>query len=150
MAFPEIDLMPTYLLVRHAKAEKRDTWPQPDHLRPLNAAGRRQAEALAEGLCEVPVDEVRTSPAVRCYQTVEPLAERLERDLIIDQSLAEGTRIHLPREPGVFVLCAHGDNIPEVLERFEIDWHECPKASVWMIKCDEHGTALEVAYSEPP
>ena len=72
--------MPTYLLVRHAKARKREDWTEPDHLRPLTERGLQQAEVLAESLSGLTVQEVRTSPAVRCYQTIEPLAERLAHD----------------------------------------------------------------------
>ena len=66
------------LLVRHGKAGKRSSWKKDDRLRPLDAHGRRQAEAIARvGALFVP-RRVGAAPLVRCEQTVGPLARSLE------------------------------------------------------------------------
>lgn len=78
-------------LVRHAKAGDRASWTEPDHLRPLDKPGWRQAEAIAYALAAQPLVKLMSSPYRRCVQTLEPLAER--RDLAIETSaaLAEGS-----------------------------------------------------------
>jgi 8-oxo-dGTP diphosphatase len=61
-------------LIRHARAGERAEWQGNDHVRPLDAKGRRQAERLVEVLEEFPIERVLSSPYDRCVQTVEPLA----------------------------------------------------------------------------
>ena len=56
---------------------------------PLSAEGRRQAEAMAEKLAALPVEAVYTSPALRCLQTAQPLAERLALEPVVMESLCE-------------------------------------------------------------
>src|SRR5262245_12076775 len=109
--------MQTILLVRHAKAKDRTKWTGPDHLRPLTAAGHKQAEAIAEELGGSKIKVIRTSPSVRCVQTVEPLANACGVKVKIDDALKEGSSIALPDadDSGLHVLCAHGDNIPALL-----------------------------------
>ena len=62
------------MVVRHADAGDRRSWNGPDMLRPLSAAGRRQAEGLVIRLEDFPVERILCSPALRCRQTAEPLA----------------------------------------------------------------------------
>src|SRR5262249_55413614 len=64
---------PVYL-VRHAKAGSREQWRADDDLRPLTTKGWRQAEGLVEAFADRPLASILSSPAVRCVQTVEPLA----------------------------------------------------------------------------
>jgi 8-oxo-dGTP diphosphatase len=71
------------LLIRHASAGDREQWTgDDDRRRPLDARGRRQADALVELLAEYDVDLVVSSPADRCIQTVEPLAAA--RGLVVE------------------------------------------------------------------
>ncbi len=65
------------LLVRHAKAGKRGHWHGPDDLRPLDAAGLRQAAALVPVLTAFDPARVLAAEPLRCQQTVEPLADAL-------------------------------------------------------------------------
>jgi phosphohistidine phosphatase SixA len=62
------------IVIRHGDAGDKATWKGPDLLRPLSAAGRRQAEGLVLRLEDYPVERILSSPTVRCHQTVEPLA----------------------------------------------------------------------------
>jgi phosphohistidine phosphatase SixA len=62
------------LLVRHADAGDKRDWDGPDLLRPLSPVGGRQAVGLVERLWDYPVEQILSSPAVRCHQTVQPLA----------------------------------------------------------------------------
>ena len=62
------------LVVRHAKAGDRSSWPGADRDRPLSGKGRRQAEALVDTLSDWKPVRILSSPFARCVQTVEPLA----------------------------------------------------------------------------
>ena len=62
------------LLVRHARAGERDEWRGDDRLRPLDERGDRQAGELVGLLRDYDFDRIVSSPALRCLQTVEPLA----------------------------------------------------------------------------
>jgi len=67
-------LMPL-LLVRHAWAGDRSEWDGDDQVRPLDERGRRQAAELVELLRAYPIEAILSSPARRCVETVEPLAQ---------------------------------------------------------------------------
>lgn len=63
-----------FLVVRHATARPRQAWTHADADRPLVAAGRRQALALAALLqCWSP-DYLLSSPWLRCTETLAPYA----------------------------------------------------------------------------
>lgn len=62
-------------LIRHAIAGDRRDWDGPDENRPLTAAGRAQAEAIAERYRRACPDRIVSSPALRCMQTVQPAAD---------------------------------------------------------------------------
>jgi len=137
---------PVYL-VRHAKAGDREKWIEDDALRPLSKKGRAQAEGLVTVFRDRSVDRVLSSPAVRCVQTVRPLA--LARSVPIEEhdELAEGAptdeAIALMRSTeGALVLCSHGDVIPSVvlsLAERGVDLFDPPawkKGSTWMVERD--------------
>jgi 8-oxo-dGTP diphosphatase len=137
---------PVYL-VRHAKAGDRDAWPEDDLLRPLSRKGRAQAEGLVRLLHDAPIDHVVSSPAVRCVQTVRPLA--IARSIPVEEhpSLAEGTptadALGLVRSRGgAVVMCSHGDVIPAVvlaLAEHGVELHDPPvwkKGYTWVLERD--------------
>jgi phosphohistidine phosphatase SixA len=68
---------PMRVLVRHADAGDRREWTGPDELRALSPLGYAQAEELADNLAQLPVLRILSGPAVRCRQTVLPLAREL-------------------------------------------------------------------------
>src|SRR5439155_3957642 len=103
-------------LVRHAKAGNRAKWEGPDELRPLTDAGRRQAEALAAQLADVPFAALVSSRYVRCIQTLEPLGQALGLPVQEDDALAEGAAPEAALELvcavaalGPCALSTHGD-----------------------------------------
>ncbi|MGZ8580588.1 MAG: NUDIX hydrolase [Actinomycetota bacterium] len=137
---------PLYL-VRHAKAGDRDAWIEDDFLRPLSKGGRAQAEGLVGLFDGLAVDHVLSSPAVRCVQTVRPLA--LVRSVTIEErdELAEGAStdaaLSLVRSRGgAVVICGHGDVIPAIvltLAERGIEMHDPPawrKGSTWVLERD--------------
>jgi phosphohistidine phosphatase SixA len=150
-------------LVRHAKAGKRGAWDGPDAERPLSRSGQRQADGIAKRLSDAPPDaRLVASPAMRCRQTLEPLAQLLGRRVEVDDRLAEGTPFAevlelLAELPDGSALCSHGDVIPEVLDALvrrglevegKPDWR---KGATWELERDGEGRftrARAVAPSE--
>lgn len=144
--------MQIILVIRHARAEERESWAKADELRPLTRAGQAQALAIAKKWGGEGAKSIRSSPAVRCVQTVQPLADRVGVDVAIDPVLREGSKLTLPepKQTGLHALCAHGDNIPWLLDDLGIDWKECKKGSIWMLKRDGKGRVVESSYLPPP
>ena len=134
------------LVVRHAEAGDKRSWKAPDLLRPLSAAGRRQAEGLVVRLEDYPIERILCSPSLRCIQTVQPLAA--ERFLEIEPLPALGVEASPADMLGVFwdrtlrntVLCTHGEAIGTLLRQLAadgltvtdpLDW---PKGSTWLLQ----------------
>ena len=150
---------PAYL-VRHAKAGNRQAWTEDDRLRPLTKKGRRQAEGLVVAFREREVEQVLSSPYVRCVQSVRPLALDRELNLITDDALAEAAPLSdalavLERvASSAAVLCSHGDVIPMLIDQMvgagadvrDGDWK---KGSVWVLERDADGSVVRCTY-EPP
>jgi 8-oxo-(d)GTP phosphatase len=77
------------LVIRHASAGDREDWEGDDRLRPLDAKGFAQAARLVELLDGYEISRVVSSPAVRCVQTVEPLAHVRGLHVDVREELAE-------------------------------------------------------------
>jgi broad specificity phosphatase PhoE len=126
----------TILLVRHAWAGKAKEWQGDDRLRPLDERGRAQAEGLVDLLRGYEPTPILSSGAVRCVQTVEPLARALGLEVEERKMLAEGAdaddvlRLVSSLPDDVVVLCTHGDVIQEVLGE------ETAKGSTWVLRFD--------------
>ena len=116
------------VIVRHAHAESRSTWSDPDPLRPLDARGRERAQALVPVLTAYGVTRVVTSPSVRCLDTVLPyavatgLGTRLKAGLSEEGFAERPERAthHLTRllERGeAAVVCSHGPVLPVLFEQ---------------------------------
>ncbi len=111
----------TIYLVRHAHAGDRSRWDGSDRDRPLSKRGHEQAEALAERYADRPIERVLSSPAVRCQQTVAPIAAGHGLEVQVCAPLDEGS----PADEGIAllrslagteaVLCSHGDVIPAIM-----------------------------------
>jgi phosphohistidine phosphatase SixA len=133
------------VLIRHADAGDREAWDDDDSRRPLSAKGRRQAEALAADLARTRLERVLASPADRCLQTVEPLAQARKLEIEQSEALAEGApladTLALIRELAgtQAALCTHGDVVENVVdwlrERGIVDDNRRPlrKAGVWLL-----------------
>lgn len=118
----------TVLLVRHAKAGKREEWDGDDALRPLTTAGWRQAEALRALLPLFGAQRVHSVPLLRCRQTVEGLAADIgvpvieepllsEANFAADPQAALDRLIEIAPGPGQAVLCSQGGVIPDAVGR---------------------------------
>lgn len=139
--------MRTLLLIRHAKAMDREQWSGPDVDRPLTVAGVKQAMRLANHWAGAGIGRVLSSPAVRCVETVRPLADALGLAIETDPSLLEGQVIALPEWIGVLAVCAHGDNIPMLLQGLGLPGEPCRKGSVWEVRW-RGATPVRAAYHD--
>ena len=149
------------ILVRHAVAESRRGWDEPDLIRPLNERGRKQADALIEQLKPYSVAKVLSSPYLRCTQTLAPLATAVGVDVEESDALAEGMArdaVELVRAlaGSTAALCSHGDVIPRVLQTLviedEVDLGPDPrwqKGSSWVLDGDG-GRFTSARYLKPP
>jgi 8-oxo-(d)GTP phosphatase len=138
------------LVVRHARAGDRASWPGTDRTRPLDQAGSDQAARLAGVLPLFGPTRVISANRVRCAQTVAPLAERLglavdtgygltEESYTKDPAPALRLIRDLARTGRTSVLCGQGGVIPGVLATLATEdvlvlpHLRCRKGSVWAL-----------------
>lgn len=119
------------IALRHAKAVSRSEWEMSDAARPLTDRGKKQAKAIVAPLRAFGVRKVITSDAVRCVQTVAPLAKAIERTPVetarISQDAWEegvsdlrtviGKRV---RSRKAAVICSHGPVLPGILSELAL------------------------------
>lgn len=122
------DVLRTFPVValRHAKAMARSEWHGADAARPLTERGTRQAKSIVGPLRAFGVRKIITSDAVRCVDTVAPLAWALGRKATETAKLSQdawesgtadlrsvvGRRIRAGKPA---VLCSHGPVLPQLL-----------------------------------
>jgi 8-oxo-dGTP diphosphatase len=150
-------------LVRHAVAVGRSSWDGDDDERPLTPKGERQSKALVRLLGDVGIRRIWSSPAVRCVESVRPLADTLRVDVRPTTALAEGYGCgkavdligELAAKKGSAVLCTHGDLVPEILRRLartgtslesELQF---AKGSTWELAVDDHHRIRTAQYHPP-
>jgi len=115
------------VLQRHGKAERRSSQYANDLARPLAPTGRQQAIALAELLAVYGAEDLISSPAVRCMQTVRPYADLHNVELRTDAALTEISYVHAPRavvswlreladRRKATIVCTHGPLLDELIE----------------------------------
>ena len=147
-------------IIRHAAALDRYLYDGPDVERPLNDWGRTQADALA-GIEELrQANELYSSPAVRCTQTLAPLAHATSLEIVEHRALGEGSSaadaLALVRTlTGTdAVLCSHGDVIPMLIGELTADGmtivgsRGCEKASIWRLEVS--GSDIVRGQYQPP
>jgi 8-oxo-dGTP diphosphatase len=119
------------IVLRHAAAGARDAWTADDLLRPLDAAGLRDAGLLAGPLGCFGRARVLSSAAQRCVATVQPYAALAGVTIEIEAAFTAAPDGSVPRERMLqakplidelvesgtpAVVCAHRENIPLFLE----------------------------------
>jgi phosphohistidine phosphatase SixA len=149
-------------LVRHADAGDREAWQDEDRLRPLSEKGWKQARRLGGLLADRRIDRIRSSPYLRCRQTVEPPAEIFGLQVLDEPLLAEGT--HWRKALGLIlattdrcVMCSQGDVIAYLVMGYLVEekglikptdalWS---KASTWELTVKD-GDISAAKYIPPP
>jgi phosphohistidine phosphatase SixA/8-oxo-dGTP pyrophosphatase MutT (NUDIX family) len=116
------------VLLRHGKAVPHEDWDGADATRPLQRRGQQQSERVAPALQAFGPKKLITSDAVRCVDTVRPLAalvgKKVKKTAAISQDAYEQGEDHVRAvvlkrlEKRVSaVLCSHGPVLPEIVRQ---------------------------------
>lgn len=117
----------TVLLVRHASAGSKQRYKGDDRSRPLDKYGRAQAEALAPALLAFGASSLYAADRLRCFQTLEPLAQELGVEihgepLLTAEAYAANRKrarqrvLAIAATEGTPVICTQGEVIPDLLQ----------------------------------
>lgn len=150
------------VLVRHAKAGKRNDWPGEDAERPLDESGKEQAARLATLLACFGPKRIVAADRVRCVSTMEPLAATLGLEVRVDPAFSDdaygqspaATQIALLAlaKPGkVSVVCSQGDTIPGLIDRLGpgIRSSDTRKGAWWVLNLVD-GDVVSADYYDAP
>lgn len=156
----------TVLIVRHGTAGRRSRFSGDDTLRPLDARGRTQAEALTDLLLAFGATEVYAADRLRCHQTVQPLAGELgsvihnEPDLTEEAYARNSKRarrrvLQIAESATSPVICTQGKVIPDLIawwcERDGVrpDKSRNRKGSTWVLSLAD-GRLLAADHIDSP
>jgi 8-oxo-(d)GTP phosphatase len=114
------------LLLRHGKAVASAEWDGPDASRPLQARGVQQSERVAPALQAFAPKKILTSDAVRCADSVQPLArlvgKKPKKTAAISQDAYDSGEAAVRQvvekrlsKRVAAVLCSHGPVLPELV-----------------------------------
>ena len=117
-----------FILLRHAKAVTREEWQGDDDDRPLDSLGQSQANRLLAIYQVYNIEQIHTSDAVRCYDTVNPIVKGLGIKLEVTGKLGESTykkdkekafeyAKDLIKEDARILLCSHNPILPKMLNK---------------------------------
>jgi 8-oxo-(d)GTP phosphatase len=123
----ELDTKPLILL-RHAKAVTRDEWQGEDDDRSLDSYGQNQAKRLLAMYQVFNLEQIHSSDAVRCYDTVVAIAKGLNIKLEVTGKLSESTfkkdkekafdyAKDLMKLNESVLLCSHNPILPKMLNK---------------------------------
>jgi len=116
------------ILLRHAKAVTRDEWQGEDDDRPLDSYGQNQAKRLLAMYQVFNLEQIHSSDAVRCYDTVVAIAKSLNIKLEVTGKLSESTfkkdkekafdyAKDLMKLNESILLCSHNPILPKMLNK---------------------------------
>jgi len=116
------------IMLRHAKALERTEWQGEDEDRPLQIIGQLQAKRMLSIYQVYGIEEIHTSDAVRCLDTVAQMAKSLQITPIITSAVSEYT-YKKNREKAIdyakeliksnqqIILCSHNPVLPRMMEK---------------------------------
>ena len=116
------------ILLRHGKAVARSEWPADDDDRALDALGQTQANRLLSIYQVFNLKEIHTSDAIRCYDTVSPMAKSLNMNLIVTGKISESSfkkdkekafeyLKEVLKSDKSAILCSHNPVLPKLLAK---------------------------------
>lgn len=117
------------VLLRHAKAIQRLEWQGDDGDRPLDSYGQRQSARMLSNYFPYQIMEIHSSDAIRCLETVEPLARSLKLNIMISEELGEYRYSRDSKAPLIYVrdvleegvpaiICSHNPILPNLMRKF--------------------------------
>ena len=116
------------VLLRHAKAVKREDWDGDDGDRPLAHVGQLQAKRLFSLYFPYVPKELHSSDAMRCIETIEPMSRTLNMNPIFSTDLSE-YRYSKDKEAALDyaqdllnrgvagIICSHNPILPKLLKK---------------------------------
>ena len=120
------------IMLRHAKALAREEWQGEDEDRPLEQLGQLQAKRMLSVYQGYGLKAIRTSDAVRCYDTVMAMSRALEIEPIVTKELSEYTfkkdkeraldyirdlATEVGKSGVATLICSHNPVLPRMLEK---------------------------------
>ncbi|MCA9055954.1 MAG: histidine phosphatase family protein [Planctomycetaceae bacterium] len=149
--------MPTLLLMRHAKSDWSDA-SCPDHDRPLNARGKRDAPRMGRWLAEQSLGPTRivASSAKRARKTADRVVSGLAGEVPIEvrEDLYHATADHwlsvlaeLPGDANCVLCIGHNPGLEALLERLTGNHERLPTAAIACL--DLHGEEWSAIVSAP-
>jgi 8-oxo-dGTP diphosphatase len=116
------------IMLRHAKALERIEWQGEDEDRPLQLVGQLQAKRMLSLYQVFGLEEIHTSDAVRCLDTVAQMAKSLQITPTITNAVSEYTykknkdkaieyAKELIKKNRQVILCSHNPVLPRMMEK---------------------------------
>lgn len=116
------------VLLRHAKAVKREDWDGDDGDRPLAHLGQIQSKRLLSKYLPYSISEVHSSDAMRCIETIEPMTRSLMMHPVFSSDLSEYKYAKdkdacldyaqdLMNSGKSAIICSHNPILPKVLKK---------------------------------
>lgn len=116
------------VLLRHAKATRREDWDGDDGDRPLDVKGQRQAKRMLSIYQSFDIEEIHTSDAMRCIETIDPMARALKISPVFTADLSEYKFAKEKEVPLDYVwelmqsdlrvlVCSHNPILPKLLKK---------------------------------
>jgi phosphohistidine phosphatase SixA/ADP-ribose pyrophosphatase YjhB (NUDIX family) len=116
------------IMLRHGKALERTEWQGEDEDRPLQLVGQLQAKRMLSLYQVFGVEEIHTSDAVRCLDTIAQMAKALQITPMITNAVSEYTykknkekaidyAKELIKKNKQVVLCSHNPVLPRMMEK---------------------------------
>jgi len=116
------------IMLRHGKALERAEWQGEDEDRPLQLVGQLQAKRMLSLYQVFGVEEIHTSDAVRCLDTIAQMAKALQITPTITNAVSEYTYKknkekaidyvkELIKKNKQVVLCSHNPVLPRMMEK---------------------------------
>ena len=116
------------VLLRHAKALKRDLWDGDDGDRPLEHVGQIQAAKIPGIYAPYAIEKIYSSDAIRCVQTIEAMAAEYGITPIYSSEISEfgfekdseraldyALSVMLSDKPSV--MCSHNPVLPKLVKK---------------------------------
>jgi 8-oxo-(d)GTP phosphatase len=132
------------VILRHAKALSRSDWSGPDHDRPLDDRGQREAKELVALLDAYGAQRLVSSSAARCMKSLRPFAKVKGTEVEAQTALTEEDGVPHPKpvakllrklaaetaESGIpAVVCGHRPVLPTMLTALGIEPRSMPPAT---------------------
>jgi len=137
-------------LILHAKAITRDEWQGDDDDRPLDSLGSYQADRLISIYEVYKLEQIHSSDAIRCFDTVNSLARKLNITLEVSGKLSESAYKkdkekafdyckELIKADKSILICSHNPILPKLFHyltkkaEVETDDEKLQPADSWVI-----------------